>query len=374
MPSKRDYYEVLNVERTATETEIKRAYRKAAMKFHPDRNPDDPDAEARFKEAAEAFEVLSDPEKRQRYDRFGHEGLRGAGMHDFSGMGASDIFSMFEDLFGDMGFGGRRGGGARRGRRGYDLETEIEIDLAEAAEGVEREVEFSRRDACQTCDGSGAKPGSLVEACGTCGGQGRVAVRQGFFQMVRTCPDCQGAGQIVREKCGDCGGSGRRPLRRTLNVRVPPGIQEGQVIRAPGEGEPGDQGGPRGDLHVVVHVAEHDLFEREGDHLVLPMPISFAQAALGDRVEVPTLGESTELEIPRGTQHGATFRIRGEGMPNLRSGRRGDLVVRVLIEVPRKLTKRQEELLSEFAETEDHQVMPQSKGFFEKLRTYIAGQ
>lgn len=373
MASKRDYYEVLNLERGASESEIKRAYRKAAMKFHPDRNPDDPEAEAKFKEAAEAFEVLSDPEKRQRYDRFGHEGLRGAGMHDFSGMGASDIFSMFEDLFGDMGFGGRRGGGARA-NRGYDLETEIEIELAEAAEGVTREVEFSRRDRCETCEGSGAKPGSLVEACSTCAGQGRVAVRQGFFQMVRTCPDCQGSGQIVREKCTDCGGTGRRPLHRKIEVNVPAGIREGQVIRVPGEGEPGDHGGPRGDLHVLVRVAEHDLFQRDGDNLVLPMPISFSQAALGDAVEVPTLGESTELTIPRGTQHGTTFRIRGEGMPNLRSGRRGDLIVQVLIEIPKKLTKRQEELLREFTETEDHQVMPHSKGFFEKLRAYIAGQ
>lgn len=372
MATKRDYYEVLNVDRDASEADIKRAYRKAAMKYHPDRNPDDPEAETKFKEAAEAFEVLSDAEKRQRYDRYGHEGLRGAGMHDFSGMGASDIFSMFEDLFGDMGFGRGRGGGARA-NRGYDLETEIEIELAEAAEGVSREVEFSRRDRCETCEGSGAKPGSLVEACSTCAGQGRVAVRQGFFQMVRTCPDCQGSGQVVREKCADCGGTGRRPLHRKIEVSVPAGIREGQVIRVPDEGEPGDHGGPRGDLHVVVHVESHDLFQRDGDNLVVPMPISFSQAALGDTVEAPTLEGTTELEIPRGTQHGATFRIRNEGMPNLRTGRPGDLIVQVLIEIPKKLTKRQEELLREFTETEDHRVMPHSRGFFEKLRAYIAG-
>jgi len=377
MATQRDYYEILGVERDASSDAIKKAYKKCAMKYHPDRNPDDPDAEQRFRECAEAFEVLSDAEKRQRYDRFGHEGLRGAGMHDFSGMGASDIFSMFEDLFGDMGFGGafggRRGAGSRA-RRGYDLETQIQIDLDAVATGTTEEIEFTRQDACENCGGSGAKPGTTPETCGTCGGQGRVAVRQGFFQMVRPCPDCQGEGRIVREECEQCNGAGRKPRHRKIEVKVPPGIQDGQIIRVAGEGEPGERGGPTGDLHVVVRVKDHDLFLRNGDDLILQMPISFSQAALGSQVDVPTLGEPETLSIPRGAQHGQTFTIRDAGLPNLRNGRKGDLIVQVGIEIPKKMSKRQEELLREFAETEDHKVMPESRGFFDKIKSYIAGE
>ena len=377
MATQRDYYEILGVERDASSDAIKKAYKKCAMKFHPDRNPDDPEAEQKFRECAEAFEVLSDAEKRQRYDRFGHEGLRGAGMHDFSGMGASDIFSMFEDLFGDLGFGGAFGGrraGQPRARRGYDLETQLTISLDEVAEGTTEEIEFTRQDNCGSCNGSGAKPGSSPETCSTCGGQGRVAMRQGFFQMVRPCPDCHGEGQIIRERCSDCGGSGRKPRERKIEVKVPAGIQDGQIIRVAGEGEPGERGGPTGDLHVVVRVSDHDLFLRNGDDLILQMPISFSQAALGADVEVPTLGEPESVSIPRGTQHGQTFTIRGAGLPNLRSGRKGDLIVQVGIEIPKKISKRQEELLREFAETEDHKVMPESKGFFDKIKSYIAGE
>ncbi len=376
MAAKRDYYEALGIDRDASSEQIKKAYKRCAMKYHPDRNPGDQEAEQRFKECAEAFEVLSDPDKRQRYDRFGHEGLRGAGMHDFSGMGASDIFSMFEDLFGDLGFGGAFGGGrgGPRVRRGYSLETEIEIQLADAATGTTTEVEFVRRDTCQTCSGSGAKPGTSPETCSSCGGHGQVAMRQGFFQMVRPCPACGGAGKIVRDKCDDCGGSGRRPMQRTLEVKVPAGIQDGQVIRINGEGEPGEQNGPRGDLHVVVRIKPHELFSRDGDDLVLHMPVSFSQLALGASVEVPTLDGQTELSIPRGTQHGRMFRIRDAGMPNLRSGRRGDLIVEALVEIPKKLTKRQEELLREFAETEDEHVTPHRSGFFDKIRDYLSGE
>ena len=379
MANQRDYYEILSVERTATTEDIKRAYRKSAMKYHPDRNPDDQAAEKKFRECAEAFEVLNDPQKRQRYDRFGHDGLRGTGTHDFGNMNAEDIFSMFEGLFGgglgDM-FGG--GGGRRGGRggasRGYDLETRVEIDLDDAAVGAEREIEFTRQDTCERCSGSGAKPGTTPERCATCGGQGQVAVRQGFFQMVRPCPDCRGAGAVVKEKCGECSGSGRRPKDRKLKVKIPPGIHDGQIIRVTGEGEPGGGGGPRGDLHVVVSVREHDLFERDGNNLVVRLPISFTQAALGAKVQVPTLGAGQdELTVASGAQHGQVYKLSQKGMPDLRSGRRGDLIVQVVIEVPRKLTDKQEELLRAYAETENHEVLPQSKGFFDRLKEYIGG-
>lgn len=380
----RDYYEVLGVAKGASTDDIKRAYRKCAMKFHPDRNPGDAAAEAQFKECAEAFEVLGDSSKRQRYDKYGHEGLRGAGVHDYSGMNATDIFSMFEDLFGgglgDI-FGGAGGGRSRGGRRGgpqrgYDLETTIEIDLADAAAGKMQEVEFTRQDSCETCEGSGAKAGTKPEACVQCGGQGKVAMRQGIFQMVRDCPHCNGAGQSIADKCPDCRGTGRQPKDRTLEVKVPAGIHDGQVIRVNGEGEPGQGGGSRGDLHVVVRVKSHKLFERHSDDLVLRMPISFTQAALGAKVEVPTIegdGDTAELTINPATQHGQTYTIAGQGMPNLRTGRRGDLVVQSLIEIPKKLTDKQRELLEEFAETEDHDVLPHSQGFWDKIKSYVAG-
>ena len=379
MPTQRDYYEVLGVERGASATEIKRAYRQGAMRYHPDRNPDDPEAEAKFKECAEAFEVLSDAQKRQRYDRFGHEGLRGTGVHDFSGMNATDIFSIFEDLFsggggaGGMGdiFGGAGRGGARRARRGYDLETEIEIDLKEAAAGATREVEFTRQDTCETCDGSGAKPGTSPQPCVTCAGQGKVAVRQGFFQMVRTCPECGGTGEKIVDKCADCRGTGRQPMDRTVKVRIPAGIHDQQVIRVPGEGEPGERNGPRGDLHALVRVRPHTLFVRRNDDLVLRMPVSFTQASLGAALKVPTLDGEAELTLKPGTQHGETYTLDDRGMPNLRTGRHGDLVLQVLVEVPKKLSERQEELLREFAETENHEVLPHSRGFWDKIKTYL---
>lgn len=376
MSAPRDYYDVLEVARDAPIEEIKRSYRKCAMKYHPDRNPDNPEAAERFKECAEAFEVLSDPQKRQRYDQFGHDGLRGSGTHDFSGMNATDIFSMFEDLFGDMGglgsiFGGRRG--RSRGQRGHDLETEIDIDLNDVAEGAEREVQFTRRDICTTCDGSGAKPGTEIDTCSTCGGQGKVAMRQGFFQMVRTCPACNGTGKTIREKCIDCSGTGRSALQRTLNVKIPPGIHEGQLIRVPGEGEPGSDGAPHGDLHVRVNVEPHKLFERSNDDLVMRMPISFTQAALGVKLEVPGLNGHCELTLKPGVQHGETKTLRGEGLPNLRSGRKGDLIVQVLVEIPKKLSRKQEQLLREFAELEDQEVMPHSTSFWEKIKGVIAG-
>lgn len=374
MASQRDYYEILGVERDATVEQIKRAYRKAAMKYHPDRNPDNPDAEVKFKEAAAAFEVLGNAEKRQRYDRYGHEGLRNAGMHDFSHMDVGDIFSVFEEVFGDMGgmFGqrGRRG----RGSRGYDLETRLVIDLEDALNGTEQEVSFTRQDLCSTCDGSSSKPGTMPQVCPTCGGRGQVAVRQGFFQMVRTCPDCRGNGKSITDPCPDCNGSGRQPMDRTLMVKIPPGIESGQIIRVPGEGEPGDSGGSRGDLHVVVMIRDHELFTRNGNHLILQLPISFAQASLGAQIQVPTLEGQTDLKIPAGTQHGQTFKISQQGLPSLRSPRRGDLIVQIAIEIPSKLTSRQRELLEQYVETEDGRHMPRSNGFWDKIKDYLAGQ
>ncbi|MDH3584978.1 MAG: molecular chaperone DnaJ [Phycisphaerae bacterium] len=374
MQTKRDYYEVLGVDRKATAEEIKRAYRQCAMKYHPDRNPDDPEAAEHFKECAEAFEILGDAQKRQRYDQFGHEGLRGTGAHDFSGMDARDIFSMFEDLFGDIGLGGggRRRGGRGARQRGYDLETEVKLTLEQVATGTSHQVEFTRQDTCPTCSGSGAQPGTQAQVCTSCGGRGQVGMRQGFFQMLRTCPACGGEGQVVAEKCPDCK-QGRRPRKCRIEVKVPPGIHDAQVIRVGGEGEPGPHGGPRGDLHVVVQVARHKLFERNGDNLVMRVPLSFTQAALGATVEVPGLSGQSELVIKSGTQHGQVYTLKGEGLPNLRTGQKGDLVIQVLVEIPKKLTEEQEQLLRDFAQTEDHEVMPHSSGFWDKIKTYISG-
>jgi molecular chaperone DnaJ len=384
MPTTRDYYEILTVERSATDEDIKRAYRRLAMKYHPDRNPGDTEAETRFKEAAEAYEVLSDPDKRKRYDRFGHEGVRGGGAaaHDFSRMDPSDIFSMFEEIFGGGfgGFGGRPGQ-RRAAARGYDLETQVSLTLEDVLKGCEREVEFTRLDVCETCTGSGAKAGTKPITCPTCAGQGKVQQQGlgGMFRMVTACPACRGRGTVVKDICEACRGKGRVPKRRSIAVKIPPGISPGQAVRVAGEGEPPPPEaspagqGLRGDLHVVVNVKEHDLFKRDGDTLILEMPTSFTQAALGAQVRVPTLEGEASLTIPRATQHGAVFRIPGEGLPNLRSGRRGDLIVIIAIEIPRKLSSAQEQLLREFAKTEDHHVMPESQGFFKKIKDLLGG-
>lgn len=374
MPTDRDYYSVLGVDKGADADTIKRSYRKLAMKFHPDRNPGDAEAEARFKEAAEAYEVLSDPAKRQRYDQYGHAGLRGTSGHDFNSMRPDDIFSIFEDIFGaQMGGGRRRSRGGSRARRGYDLETEVEISLEDVANGTEREVDFTRQDLCETCEGSGMKAGSKPVTCPTCKGAGQVQ-QQGFggmFRIATTCPACKGAGQVISDPCGSCGGSGRQPRQRVLSVRIPQGIHDGQAIRVPGEGEPGSNGGPRGDLHVVVRVGDHAMFDRDGDHLILRMPVSFAQMALGAEINVQGLGQEHTVTIKPGTQHGETIRIRGAGLPSLRGGPAGDLIVLLLIEVPKKLTSKQQKVLREYAETEDLEVLPESKGFWDRMKEYI---
>lgn len=381
-PAQRDYYEVLGIERSADAEEIKRAYRRLAMKYHPDRNPGDAEAESKFKEAAAAYEVLADEQKRRIYDQYGHEGLRGSGgpaTHDFSRMDPNDIFSMFADIFGG-GFGG--GGGGGRGRRqgparGYDLETEVAITLEDVAAGVETTVDFARLDVCESCTGSGAKPGSKPVTCPTCGGQGKVQQTGlgGMFRMVTACPTCHGRGKVVKEFCSSCKGRGRVSKKRKLSVRIPPGIRDGQAVRVRGEGEPPPQEespsgeGLRGDLMVVVRVQEHKLFQRNEDDLVLELPISFTQAALGAEIEVPTIEQDrAKLTVPRGTQFGDVFRLTDKGLPDVRDPRRkGDLVVVVKVDVPKKLSAAQEKLLRELAALEGEAVSGESGGFFKKI-------
>lgn len=365
---KQDYYDVLGVARTASPDEIKRAYRKAAMQYHPDRNKD-PGAERKFKAAAEAYEVLSDPDKRQRYDRFGHEGLSGVGMHDFSGMGVEDIFSVFGDIFGDV-FGGRG-----RSERGVDIQTVLDVSLEEIASGTEKTLQFERNDLCGRCRGRGAEPGTEPHACNTCGGYGQVErqTSMGFFvtRSVVDCPACRGRGTIIERPCRECRGSGRAPRACTIHVKVPAGIHDGQRIRLRGEGEPGPVSSARGDLHCVVRIRKHPFFERDGDHLICRLPISFTQAALGAQIDVPTLTGTTTLKVPPGTQHGDLFRMPGKGLPNLRDGRRGDEIVMAVIEIPKKLTREQETLLRKFAATEDREVLPESKGFLDRIKDYF---
>jgi len=367
---KRDYYEVLGVPRDADAETIKKAYRRAALQYHPDRNRDDPEAEGKFKEAAEAYEVLSDADKRRRYDQFGHRGLEGAAMHDFSGMGVEDIFSMFTDIFGGSFFGGRRG------RGGVDLEMELSLTLEEVASGVEKTIEFDRHDMCGRCRGGGGEPGTSRRNCPTCGGYGQVEHSTGFGalfgRVVTACPACRGKGTIITQPCSACRGTGRERVHRKLAVQIPAGIRDGQGVRVAGEGEP-DESGHRGDLHVYTRVQKHAFFDRRGDDLVCRVPISFAQAALGARVEVPSLKGRVELTVPAGTQHGQVFRLAGQGLPSIRTGRPGDELIQVWIEVPRKLNKRQAELLRHYAETEDHSVLPESKGFFDKVADFFAG-
>ena len=376
--TKRDYYEVLAVTRTADGEEIKRSYRRLAMKYHPDRNQGEAaaDAEIKFKECSEAYEVLSDPTKRQRYDQFGHAGV--TGQHDFSHMDVGDIFSMFDDIFGGA-FGGQRGQraapGQRRAARGFDLETQVELTLNDIAVGSEKTIEFEKQDLCDTCKGSGAKPGSSPTVCVQCGGSGRVA-QQGFggmFRMVTTCPNCRGRGSVIRDQCPTCAGSGRQKRRRVVTVKIPPGVHEGQAIRIPGEGEPGEPGSPPGDLHCYIAVKPHPIFTRHNNDLVCQIPISFTQAALGGKIEIPTLKGREEMEIPAGTQHGEVFKLRGKGLPDVRSHRTGDELVQIFVEIPRKLSEKQKQLLRDFAVTEDGNVLPGRKGFMDKLKQVLTG-
>jgi molecular chaperone DnaJ len=345
------------------------------MKYHPDKNPNDKEAEAKFKECAEAYEVLSDPAKRQRYDQFGHEGLRGSGMHDFSRMNVEDIFSMFglDDLFGGI-FGGGRGrrAGRRAGpMRGYDLETAVELTLNDIAKGTEKTIEFTRQDTCSECGGSGSAKGSSPSKCPTCKGSGQIARGGGFFQMVSTCPQCGGSGQVITNPCKKCKGTGRIPKKRTVNIKIPPGVHEGQGIRVANEGEPGRMGGPRGDLYCYVRVKPHEFLQRDGNDLIAVVPISFTQATLGTTIDVPSINGTKGLKIPPGTQYGSIFRIKGQGLPDVRTHRTGDQLVQIIIETPTRLNKQQQDLLREFAKTENKHVSPKSTSFFEKLKQHF---
>jgi molecular chaperone DnaJ len=370
--TRRDYYDVLGVSRTASADEIKRAYRKLAMQYHPDRvsESDKHDAELKFKEASEAYEVLSDDNKRARYDQFGFQGVAGQ-TRDYQHADMGDIFSMVEEMFGFNfgGAGGRRG--TARAARGYDLETQVELSLAEIATGTERSIEFERQDLCDTCEGSGARAGSKPTTCPTCGGQGRVAQAglSGMFRMVTTCPSCRGRGMIVKDRCNACNGAGRVHKKRSVTIKIPAGVQEGQAVRITGEGEPGEPGAASGDLHCYIVVAPHPVFTRHGNDLVCQVPIGFTQAALGATIDVPTLKGIENLAIPPGTQHGEVFKIKGKGLPDLKSYRTGDLVAQVTIEIPKKLTDKQRNLLREYASTEDANVTPNRKGFFDTIRS-----
>jgi len=343
---KRDYYEILGVESNVGNGEIKKAYRKLALDYHPDRNPDDPEAEEKFKEASEAYEVLSDPEKRRIYDRYGHEGLKGVGFGGFSNI--SDIFSSFSDVFEDFfGFGSRRG--SRSGpMQGADLRYDLKITFEEAAFGVKKEIEFSRRERCDNCDGTGAAPGTSPEKCDRCDGTGMTGASRGFFTIQTTCRVCGGSGTVINSPCPDCEGTGRITETKSLTVTIPAGVDSGDHLRVAGEGEPGDRGGPPGNLFVVIHVEPHALFERDGFNVYCRIPISFTQAALGAEIEIPTLNGTHNLTIPPGTQPGEFFQIQSAGIPYLRGAGRGDQVVQVILKVPTELAPRQRELLREF--------------------------
>jgi len=392
MASKRDYYEVLGVSKSSTAEELKKAYRKLAVKHHPDKNPDDPAAEEKFKEIGEAYDVLSDPDKRAAYDRFGHQAFAGPGGGARGGAGGfgggfHDPFDIFREVFGASGgggggaggifeqfFGGAAGGRAdREGRqRGSDLRYDLQISLEEAAKGVEKEIEISKLDTCGTCNGSGAEAGSRAITCPQCGGRGQVVSSRGFFQVSQTCPRCRGTGQVVERPCRKCGGEGRSEQTSRIKLRIPAGIEEGSRLRSVKNGEAGIRGGQPGDLYVVIHVKEHQVFEREGENLYCEVPVSFTVAALGGELEVPTLGGRANVKIPAGTQSGTVFKLRNKGMPVLNSSHTGDLMVRVFVEVPTKLNSEQKTKLQEFANLMGEENSPLHQSFFEKAKGFFS--
>jgi len=365
--AKRDYYEVLELARTATPDEIKSAYRKAALKYHPDRNPGDHQAEDRFKEASEAYAVLSDAEKRARYDQFGHAGLGATGFEGFGNFGSmSDIFG---DIFSEF-FGMPRGG---RGRgpvpsRGADLRYDLELSFEKAVFGADVQLEIPRPKRCETCNGSGSRPGTGPRACPTCGGTGELRFSQGFFSVTRACNQCGGAGRVISDPCQTCRGQGKLPDKVSLSGSIPPGVDNGTRVRVTGQGEPGELGGPPGDLYVFTHVQEHALFQREGTEIFCEVPIRFVDAALGATIEIPTLEGKEEVKIPAGTQTGKILRLKGKGVPSIRGRQRGDQHVRLVVEVPTHLSKKQKKILEEFAAESDAEIHPQSKSFKDKVR------
>ena len=377
MAKKRDYYEVLGLNRDASEGEIKKAYRKLAMKHHPDRNPDSKDGEEKFKEAKEAYEILCDPDKRRAYDAYGHAGVN----PQMGGMGAGEAagFGGFAEAFGDI-FSDIFGGGAGRGRssvfRGADLRYNLEVSLEQAARGTETKIRIPTMETCETCHGSGAKPGTQPKTCDTCHGSGTVRLSQGFFSIQQTCPTCHGTGKTITDPCATCRGAGRIKKHKTLAVKIPAGVDEGDRIRLSGEGEAGVNGGPPGDLYVVIHLKAHSVFQRDGDDLHCEMPISYTQAALGGEIDIPTLDGSAKIKVPPETQTGQVFRLRGKGIKGVRSSYAGDLMCEVVIETPVRLTERQKELLRELEDInrkDSNRHNPRAKSFMEKVREFFAG-
>jgi len=368
MTNKRDYYEVLGTNRNATDDELKKAYRKQALKYHPDRNPGDKAAEDKFKEAAEAYEVLRDPQKRQIYDQYGHQGLEGVGFSGFGGF--EDIFSSFGDIFEDFfGFGtGRRS--RSRTQKGADLRYDLKLSFMEAAFGTETHIDVNKRSSCPTCEGSGCERGTHPETCGYCKGTGQATRTQGFFTMSTTCPTCNGRGQTIPHPCPECRGAGQVMARKKVAVKIPGGVDSGSRLRLTGEGEAGVYGGPPGDLYVFIHVEPHEFFKRDHTEIICQVEISFVQAALGGTISVPTLNGNKSLDIPKGTQPGDVFRFKGEGIPSLRSNRRGDQLIQVIIKTPVGLSKKQEGLLKEFAKIESNKLGSKLKNL---LKGNVAG-
>jgi len=374
--SKRDYYEVLGVDRGVDNGELKSAYRKLAKKFHPDANPGDGTAEAKFKEISEAYEALKDPQRRAAYDQFGHAAFEQGGMGAGQGFGpdfSSSMSDIFEDLFGEfMGGRGRQGGGGRQ--RGSDLRYNLEIDLIDAFASKTAEIHIPTSVTCETCSGDGAKPGSSPTACSTCGGQGKVRATQAFFTVERTCPACHGRGQVISDPCDDCAGAGRVTKERTLSVNIPQGVEDGTRIRLAGEGEAGVLGGPTGDLYIFLSITPHEFFQRDGADLFCRVPVSMTTAALGGQVEVPTVdGARARVQIPDGTQTDRQFRLRSKGMPVLRSKQYGDLYIQVTVETPVNLSRKQKQLLKDFEEGSDDKNNPESAGFFARVKEFWDG-
>lgn len=362
MTTKRDYYEILGVGRNADDNEIKASYRKLALKYHPDRNPDNKEAEEKFKEAAEAYEVLRDSEKRSIYNQYGHEGLQGTGFSGFGGF--EDIFSSFGDIFDDFfGFGGRRRS-RTAARRGADLRYDLPISFMDAAFGVETEIEIEKLETCPTCEATGCEPGTSPENCRYCGGIGQISRNQGFFSIRTTCPQCRGQGRTIPHPCEECRGTGQVERKKKVSVKMPAGVDTGSRLRLTGEGESGALGGPPGDLYIYVHVEPHEFFKRNNNDIICQIPISFIQAALGDKIDVSTLNGNKKLNIPKGTQPGDVFRFRGEGIPSLRGYGRGDQIIQAMIKTPTGLSKKQEKLLQEFAKLESAKLSNRIKKVF----------
>jgi molecular chaperone DnaJ len=375
---KRDYYEVLGLNRDASEEDIKKAYRKLAMKHHPDRNPDSKDGEEKFKEAKEAYEVLSEAEKRRAYDAYGHAGVNpqmGGMGPGGDGQGFGGFAEAFGDIFSDI-FGGGQGRGRSSVYRGADLRYNLEVSLEQAARGTETKIRIPTMETCETCHGTGAKAGTQPKTCETCHGSGTVRLSQGFFSIQQTCPTCHGSGKMITDPCATCRGAGRLKKHKTLSVKIPAGVDEGDRIRLSGEGEAGVNGGPAGDLYVVIHLKEHGVFQRNGDDLHCEMPISFSQAALGGEIEIPTLDGSAKIKVPPETQTGQVFRLRGKGIKGVRSSYPGDLLCEVVLETPVRLTDRQKELLREIEEInkrDGSRHNPRAKSFMDKVREFFAG-